>query len=331
MAVLFLPCQLDVAGSDAPGNLFDEVERIELKMGDVVFASVADARPLPDGFILIIDQSAFGDVYSIVKLSKKGELIRLYDKRGNGPGEIRRIDNIAVRKNSILVAESTAPFVHEYSHDLQFIKDHRVKKGGKIFLLGKFVGIWSTNFIKENNQDKSYILALYDSETFEFKRYAFEIPGAPAYVFSWGNVCELDNQTFAGIYSTRYQVHLFDSEFNRTKDLIKNIPKHIKKYYPWKQDPHKLDNTGIQWMHSWSKIYGVYYIKGTFIIKYMHDKKRYLDLVDGSGNIILAGFEEAKNSGIIFTQDSFVWWLESNDDKTKFFLVKTEFNLKAAQ
>ena len=235
---LFLTDNL-TAKTVTPHTLFNEISRIELQLDDVVFALITDIVPLPDGFVLIIKESRFGNTYSLLKLSKKGDFICKFDRRGNGPGEIKNIENIVAAKTSIFVAESFAPYVHEYSHNLQFIRDYRIKQGGKIFLFEDYIGIWSLNFRKINNKDKIYILALYDRNTFQFKGVTFEIPELPPYVHRMGGMCRVDNTTYAGVYSTRYQIYLFDERLQYKESLIKKVPEHIKKYYPSKLSPNK--------------------------------------------------------------------------------------------
>ncbi|NIM12418.1 MAG: hypothetical protein GTO45_09915 [Candidatus Aminicenantes bacterium] len=313
----------------AAQKLFKEIERIELKLDDVVFASISDVVSVSDGFVLIIKESRFGDTYALLKLSKSGEPICKYDKRGNGPGEIRSIDRIAVKKKSILVAESFAPYIHEYSHNLEFIKDHRIKKGGEIILLGKFIGIWSRNFITEDKKDKIYMLALYDKDTLKFQRYAFEVKEVPDFVYTWGGMCKVDNNSYAGVYATTYQIHLFDKNLQHEKRLITIVPKYIKKYYPYKGDPQTFDQTSQKWMESWSKMESIDYVDNKFILGYMQGKNSYFDIIDNVGNILYSQYKVDKK-WIVFTDNSHVWWLEKVEDNedVKYFLIKSRLNLE---
>lgn len=312
------------AANKSQKTIFKEVDRVELDFGNVVFASISKIVPLPDGFVVLVNESAYSVRHTLVKLSKKGKLLNKYDRRGNGPGEIRSIGNIVQLENSILVSESSAPFVHEYSHDLKFVKDHRIKKGGKVLLPGKYIGIWTLNFKKENDKEKAFTLALYDRNTFEFKKFAFEIPEVPAYVFTWGGICRVDENTFAGVYVTQYKIYLFNSEMQLQKTMLGKAPSYIKKYRPWKKSHSHADNTSVEWLHSWSKINDLYYIDGKFVVSYMCEKRRFLDIISLEGETLVANYEESKNSSVIFTEGSFIWQLEWNDDKTTNYLVKTK-------
>jgi hypothetical protein len=265
----------------------------------------------------------------LLKFSKKGKLIGKYDRRGNGPGELRSVGNIIQLENSILISESSAPFVHEFSHDLKFVKDHRIKKGGKILDLGKYFGIWTLNYKKENNKDKAFILALYDRETFEFKKFAFEIPEVPAYVYTWGGICRVDENTFAGVHVTQYKIYLFDTDLQLKKSIFGDLPGYMKKYHPWKKSHSHADNTSVEWMHSWSKINSIFYYDGKFIVKHLLEKKRFLDIISLDGKPLLTNYQESKNSSIDSTADPYFWKLEWNDDKTQYYLVKTKLDIKS--
>jgi hypothetical protein len=317
------------ASAKSPENIFKEVDRVKLDFGDVVFANTSKIVPLQDGFIVLIDETAYTKTHTLLKFSKKGTLLNKYDRRGNGPGELRSVGNIIPLENSILVSESSAPFVHEFSHDLKFVKDHRIKKGGKILDLGKYFGIWALNYKRENNKDKVFILALYDRNTFEFKKFAFEIPEVPAYVFTWGGICRVDENTFAGAYVTQHKIYLFDSDLKLKKSILGDLPGYMKKYHPWKKSHSHADNTSVEWLKSWSKIDSLYYIDGKFIVKHLLENKCFLDIISLDGKPLLKNYQESKNSSLLFTEDPYVWLLEWNDDRTTYYLVKVKIELKS--
>lgn len=307
----------------SPQTLFKEIERTELDFGNVVFARVSNIVPLPDGFIVLINETAYTTRHTLLKFSKKGTLISKYDRRGNGPGELRSVGNIVQLENSILVSESSAPYVHEYSHNLKFIKDHRIKKGGEVILLGKFIGIWSRNFITEEKKDKIYMLALYDKATLKFQRYAFEVKEVPNFVYMWGGMCKMDNNSYAGVYVTTYQIRLFDKNLQNEKTLITIAPKYIKKYYPYKGDPQTFDQTSQKWMES------IDYVDNKFILGYMKGKNSYLDIIDNDGNILYSQYKVDKK-WIVFIDNSHVWLLEKveDDEDMKYVLIKSRLNLQ---
>jgi hypothetical protein len=310
-------------------SVFIQVDRVDLKLDSYQIAILSQVKPIPDGFILLVKQSSFGDKYALIKVSHKGEIVSIFEKRGNGPGELRSIENIAVAENSIFVSERSAPFVHEYSFDLKLIKDHRIKKGGKLFLLGKYVGIWSLNFNNINDNNKTFILALYDRKTFAFIKVAFEISGVPAFVQRWGGICAIDENQFAGAYTIDYQINVFDSDMNLKKKLISKAPQYIKPYIPWKKSPYNLDKTGIDWMHSWSKIHSIFYVDNKYVLKYLLQKKQYTDIIDKNGKILASELEPKKNRSLIFSQNQFIWQLEWNEDSTKYALIKLKLNHSA--
>ncbi len=305
--------------------IFKELERIELKLEKVHFATLSTVVPVPDGFILLVKESAFGNQYALIKISKSGAFVSVYNKRGNGPGELRTITNMVATKNSILVGELSAPYVHEFSHDLIFKEDHRIKSGGKLFQLGQYLGIWTVNYKKVGNNNKTYILALYDRKTFEFKRFAYEIGEIPAFVQYWGGICQIDDNYFAGIYPTHYQIKVFNKELQFEKNLIKMVPKHIKKYHPWKKSPSHMDNSALKWMHSWSKPHSIFFIEGKFILKHLVDNQQFLDVISKDGEILRA-VKEGKNRSCLFSEGPSLWklhWDDDNDEKIKFYtLVK---------
>lgn len=316
------------AVNNSSDSLFKEIERVELKLDDVVFAEIYWVDAIPDGFVLVVSESAYGNNYEILKISRSGKFIKKYDKRGNGPGELRSIHNIIVLDKSILVPEKSAPYIHEFSHHLEFIRDHRIKTGGNGFLLGNYIGILSLNFKKENKKDKIFILALYDRNTFEFKKLAFEIPEVPAFVHLWGSFCRVDNNTIAGVYPILYSINLFDAEMNLKRVIKTEFPGHFKKYYPWKKSPSVVDESGIKWMHSWVKLHSVLYVNGKFIITYLQNKKCFYDIISIDGKSLVSTVELRKNRIYMFAEGPSIWRLEENDDGTKHTLVKEIIQLK---
>lgn len=310
------------------GTIFTEIERIELDFENVIFAKILDIAAAPDGFLIIASESAHTDKHTLLKFGMDGMLIAKYNRRGNGPGELRYVRGIVAIKDKIFASESAAPFVHEFSQNLKFTKDHRIKNGGKILLLGKYFGIWRPVYENESEKKRASMISLYDRKTFKFKRNVFKVEEIPNFVYDWGGICKLDENTYAGIYVIPYQISLFDAEFQLKKKLLGKVPQYMKKYRPWKQNPQRIDNAAREWVHSWSKITQIYCSDGIFIIQYTHDKKDYLDFVSPEGNVLFENYEEKKNRRVTLTTKNAVWLYEWNDDRTRHTLIKGKLNIK---
>jgi hypothetical protein len=313
------------------GSIFKEVERVDLKLDKIIFAHINDYVVVPDGFIILIQETARGEYFSLVKLSKKGDVLRVYEKRGNGPGELRYIENLEAFGKSIFVGEMTAPYFHEFNHNLDFIADHRAKRGGKVMHVGNYIGIWADYIPRVNNVDKFYMLGLYDNKTYEFKKYAFEIPEIPALVQSWGGVRKIDENTYAGIYPTQYQIRLYDKELNFKKNLLKDVPGYIVKYSPWKQNPNDVTLDMQKWFKSWSKIESLFYADGKFLLRYMIGEEFFIDIFDKDGKKLVSQYKEPKNKHVNFAEGGFLWLLESYDedeDSPKNTLIKAKLDIK---
>jgi hypothetical protein len=308
-------------------DVFQEIERIQLNFGDFVFARITDIEPSPEGFILAVKDSAFGNLYSLVKLSGKGKYLCHYDKRGNGPGELRNIDHIAVSDEFLFVSESNSPYIHKFSHNLEFIQDYRVKRGGGVFLLGSYIGSWGVSFTKVGGKDKTHLLQLYDKNKFEYKKDAFDVSEIPPYVFSWGGMCQVNENTFAGVYCNQFKVFLFDRELNVKGSLISDAPKYVKEYYKWKGDSQTFDSNTDNWLSSWTKMHSIYYVDNKLIVIYMINRKQFIDVYSLEGKPLVKNYLSRKNRFFSFTQDSYCWWLERNDDSTEFTLIKTKIKL----
>ena len=324
LTIFFL--QNYAAGSNPGSPLFVDIEQVELKLDNLVFSSIDLIRKLPDGFIIVISESLSNNKYTIVKTDKNGNIVCIYDKRGNGPGELRHIGKIVVLEDSILVSEVTSPFIHKYSLNLEFLEDYRIKKGGFIFDVDNYIGLWAPHY----EGDKIYTLALYDKKSLEFKRYAFEVDEVPAYTHFWGGICKADNGLFAGLYSKDYKIFIFDNELNFKKCLIDKTPPHIKKYTPAKLDPHTIDENSVKWIHTWSKMKDIFFVDGNFILKYVYNNKRYLDIISHEGSLLQGNIQEPKDCSNIFTDGKFIWkmkWKDIDDEVTKYFIVKTRLNL----
>jgi hypothetical protein len=145
----------------------------------------------------------------------------------------------------------------------------------------------------------------------------------------WGGMCKVDNNSYAGVYATKYQIRLFDKNLQHEKGLITIVPKYIKKYHPYKGDPQTFDQTSQKWMESWSKMESIDYVDNKFILGYMQGKSSYLDIINKDGNILHSQYKVGKK-WIAFTDSSHVWWLEEVEDNEdmKHFLIKSSLNVQ---
>jgi len=312
----------------AENNIFTEVNRIELKL-DQPYYRMADLKVLEDGFVLILDEAArsFRSYPTIIKTDKDGNIVKKYNKRGYGPGELRRTGKIAADENSIWVSEQNEPWIHEFTHSLEFKKDYKIKNRGNIVINNsKFIGIWSTAYRK----DGVYMIQLYDKKNLEFKKLAFKIEekNIPHFVSTWGGICEVDTNTYAGIYCTEFQIRIFDGDFELKNILLKKTPKYVKKYFPWKKG--EIFNTeSREWMKNWTKMHSIFFIDNHFIVVYMYKEQLYLDVIDKYGNVKYSNYKMPENFGYYTSEGNYLWKAKRVEyqDKIKYYLIKEKSNL----
>lgn len=314
----------------AENDIFVDVERVNLKLDELLFSGIGGAiEQLPDGFVITLDRGQQSDL--IVKVDMKGNITTVYDKPGNGPGEIRDLHNIGVTATAILASEKQSPFIHEFTHDLKFKNDYRIKGAGRIHILGtKYFGIWRPSNFDEKAENLD-TLALYDQKDFKFLRYVFHIKEVPAFFSYWGTICKIDDDTFAGVYPSEYQIRIFDNNMQFKKNLIKETPHYIKKYFPYNRNLNTVDKNTQSWVNSWSIITDVYYVEGKFILLYMFNGENFIDILDSNGNNLYSQYKEKKRFHLIFTEDQkYIWRLkvEEGDETDKYTLVKQKLVLK---
>lgn len=316
---------------------FIDRERIELKLDDVFFSGIMDIDTVPGGFILLISRTPHKPGDLILKVDSKGKLLKQYEKRGYGPGEIKAIRNIVVTEDSIYAIESTTPFVHEYSHDLVFKKDYRVKRGGKLFDAGKYMGIWNAVAATEKGQSKKYALSLYNKEKFSFVRYAFPIKKEPFLVQGWGGICKANGDSFAGVYVNEYYIRQYDPEFLKYSTVNQTIPGHIKKYVKWTGEPNSINNKALSWMESWTKMHSIFWFKNYCILRYLHDGKNFIDVYTSDGVLICGPIKENDDISLRHFDGSYFWMLEEKELKNadhgktgdiNYTLIKAAFRVR---
>jgi hypothetical protein len=300
---------------------FKVIHSVELDVSDIPFAYSAGIVKIPGGFIMGINESAFGRSYAILKFSREGKIIKRYDKRGNGPGELRAFLNIIADGDSIFIAERAAPFVHEFNHNLDFIKDYRVKKGGRIHRIGQYIGIWYEHVTGDSEIPKIYMLGLYDRKTFQFKKYGFEVEKVPFGVGLYGNVTQIDNNRYAGVYSNLYQLNFFDGDFNFVKSRKLDFSG-FKSYYPYdnnrQQVPHDIYK---KWRDSWLRLNNIFFLENKLLISYFYQGKYFYSVFTKSGEL-LAKDLKFENGRIIFTEGIHFWFCSFEQDQEKITLTE---------
>jgi len=303
------------------------VEHIELQFGALVFANLGNIVPLRNGFVSYYNESAYGANYGLLLISPEGKVVKKYDRRGNGPGEFNRISNIIVKGNSILVAEMGKPVIHVFDSDLNFVRDYRVKHSGKIFDLGKYIGVWSYNHIRERDVDKIYVISMYDSADFTFKGYAGNVDLVPDFVQYWGGIWNADKNAYALILPHRFQIYLLDSELKFKKKIISNPPGHVKHFTPWKKDKNHLNSEGFKWIQSWTKPFRLFYYNGKYLLISVFKRKQYLDVIDSNGKYIFSGIQLKEYCGYEFIKDGFMWLCKSDKEQSIFTLIKCKLKM----
>ncbi len=311
----------------ADKEIFVEVDTVKVNLDDILHSGISDVEQLPDGFLFLLYRGRKNNL--LVKVDKKGNVVKVYDKPGNGPGELRHIFNIVVYRNSIYAIEGESPYMHEYTHDLKFKKDYRINAWGRLYILGKYAGIWRPNTFDEKSEE-IYTLALHDPNDFTFKRHVFRVKEVPAFFTFWGDVCMIDENNIAGVYSTEYQIRIFDGDMNFKKNLLEDTPNHIKKYSPYKGSKNVVGQNAYEWTKTWSVISKLYYVDKMFLLSYTLNKEFFLDIIDMNGKILYPNYKEKKKFGIVFIEDQkYVWRLkvEEGDESDKYSLVKQKLVL----
>jgi hypothetical protein len=266
-------------------RIFKEVKRIKIET-DNIYPIVTSMNILKNGFVILFKATSSGNKPLLVTIDKKGTFLSKYDARGYGPGELMEPNNIFISDEEILVSESFNPVIHAYSNKLIFIRDYRIKKGGKIlFADKKRLGIWSMF----PEKDLVYLITIYNKENLNHIKYAYSIKKdkVPAFVQYYGNLCRIDKENFAGIYASDFQVNIFDSQIKLKRKLFTGKPAHVKKYHPWKGNRSIVNgNRAEEWINSWTVAYSVLFVDDHFLIYYREKNKFYLDVVDIKGTHI---------------------------------------------
>ena len=308
-------------------EIFVEVDAVKVNLDDVLHSTVSDVEQLPDGFLFSLKRGRNNNL--LVKVDKNGNVTKIYDKPGNGPGELRHIFNIVAYRNSIYAIEGKSPFIHEYTNDLKFKKDYRINAWGRLYMLGKYAGIWRPSTYDDKSEE-IYTLALHDPKDFTFKRNVFRVKEVPAFFTYWGDVCVIDENTIAGVYSTEYQIRIFDGDLKFQKNLIEKTPDHIKKYVPYKGNIHVVGKEAQEWTLTWSVMSRLHYVDKMFILFYKMNTDFFLDIIDKNGKILYTQYKEKKGFHIVFSEDQkYIWRLkvEEGDESNKYTLVKQKLVL----
>jgi len=309
--------------------LFEEKIKIKLETKqDYAYFTHCDI--LPDGFVVLFEESSSGNTLTLVKFDKNGKHLCDYKARGVGPGELSNVGNIFVGQRSILVCEFLSPVIHEFNLDLKFLKDHRIKLGGKVFYCDdKTIAVWAKHY----HEDLVDLVTLYNRNDLSLKGYTFTINKkmVPAFVHYDGSFRSIDQKGFAGLCPSEYQVKLFNPDFSYNRDLIKNVPSYIKKYFPWNKSTSQVNvNEAEKWLRSWTNMYSLFYIDNLFVISYSEGNNNYfLDIVNSNGDVLFSKFKIKFFP--ICAKDNLLWFfsVDEKDDITTYTLIGNQINMDA--
>lgn len=325
--IIFLSFLLSVSPLHAE-KIFHTIERIRIATDDY-YPYINDLTTVPDGYVLLCEQSAATSKPILVKLNLKGISIATYGSHGYGPGELTKVNSLCFSEGEILATEFFTPVIHVFSTSLEFKKDIRIKKGGNILFADKrFIAVWSMHYEKEF----AYMVTLYDRNDYSFKRYAFPISreSIPAFVHFYGSFIPIDGNRYAGIYSNSYKIKIFSDDFNFETGLLKNAPAHVKKYRPWKRNRSIVDTMSANdWIASWTVLHSLFYVDGVFLINYREGGNFYIDFASRKGKIIHTG--QKVRWYHLYSDGKFLWRIErENEDEEEpdLFLVKEKLSLR---
>ncbi len=304
---------------------YQELETVRLQLEDNLFSSISDVEHIPDGFIVLLSRGNQNNL--IVALDKTGKIKNVYDKTGNGPGELRHVFNLVECKGLIYASEATSPFVRKFTKELKFLKDYRINKAGRLFpLKNEQFGIWGPNY----TDDGAFQLALYDRE-FNPIRMIYHVKEVPALFHFWGGVVHGPANTYAVFHPVYFQVNFFDENWNFKKKLLDDVPKHVIPYKKYSGSPYTVDNKAIDWSKSWSVLQSVYFSKGNFILKYLYNNRTFIDVFNEEGQLLLKHYQEERGNNLSFMdRDENLWKLKVvkfDDDDPEYYLVKVKLKI----
>ena len=307
--------------ADSP---FQELDTIKIQFGENLFTKIGGVEAFPGGFIFLLSRGRQNNL--IVIVDKSGKIKHVYDKAGNGPGELRDAFNVTSANGYIYACESESSYVHQYTSELKFVKDFRIKRAGKLFVLkDNQFGVWGPNY----TDDGAFQLALYD-ENFNFKRYEYHVKEIPNLFHFWGGIVNGPENTYAVFYPNSYQIKLFDTDWKLKKSVVKQVPPHIIPYKKYTRNPSHVDNSTVEWSKSWSVLWSLFYSKGKYFVSYLYQSKVFVDVLDEEGRIILKNFQDPKGYHLSFIDhDGELWKLRTeniDEDFPEYCLVKVRFS-----
>jgi len=272
------------------GNDFlTQEKQVKLELDNEYYSNISAMCPADDGgYYLVTDSGgSFSFDNSIFKVSKEGKTIVKFNKKGQGPGEIRNLAGIIQYKGKVFVGERTAPLVHVYDSELNYETDIRTNLGGKLYFVNdNYVGIWNTFFKSEN---RTFMLALFSRQEVINSKFYVELKTdeVPFLVQAMGGVCSIGDSKYAAITTKRYQVFLFDTGKGGVQNLFKTEPSHILPYTNYEGDPKRLGKKATDWVFSFTKFAAIFHSNGRLYIYYINGKEEsYIDVVTLAGKFL---------------------------------------------
>jgi len=203
--------------------------------GEIEFFEIGDFK-IKNEKIFLTDTKG----QKVYKFSLKGELLKATGRSGRGPGEFEYGPRSLVATENHVFVNSTAPWLHVYDSDLNFIEFREVTESalsmtGMVEANG-LIYLTPTQFLEEN-------VFIYNPVTNEEEGIKLKFKLEPGLLSKY-TIHQMGNKwLFTWHFKNEFKV--FDSEFNElnsfklegvpdraqgTIDIIKNIPKEATSY-----------------------------------------------------------------------------------------------------
>ncbi len=224
---------------------------------------------------------------SILVFNESGELIKEFDKRGYGPGEIRRVSSISVLDDRLYLMEAFSGLIHVKDLSLSHIEDLRIEIGGFLAINTKDdLGVWRPRV----GNTTTHMLTLYDRHTRKarLKAMAMKSADVPPFVSHYGGIASMGDG-YIGVFANDYRPVVLDHEFRFKKRLFNLVPAHVVSYYPWKKDRQKVKYHEMKaWIESWFLMENIFVHDDMILICYSYSGEHYMDIYDKNANLLAA-------------------------------------------
>jgi len=299
MFIVMFVCLISSLGENASIDI--ELESYQYSLKDVAVDN--------NYYYVSFSKNQRGTENTLVKVDVHGSVEEIFERNGQGPGELRNVRGLAVVGDKIAVSEGISRLVHLYDKDLRFVMDIKTELGGEIFALsGNRFGIWNTHRGGENTTHMLRIYALESRAIDAPPTYAVEIPTdrIPLFIQAWGGIDQTSDGGFVAIRSSKYQMEKYDINGELEQVLIQEPPSHFTPYEPYSGDPRVVNKEAREWMQTFSKLYGVFCIGDWFGIYYINGRDEgFLDLLDQKGRFVARKIP-FPNTPILWRGESFL-------------------------